>query len=61
MRITTSHCPSLLSGISLLSLFLGGFSILLNCPETNIRFMIKRFGDKKNRLDYQPLSGNMSQ
>ena len=47
MRITTSHCPSLLSGISLPSLFLGGFSILLNCPETNIRFMIKRFGDEK--------------
>ena len=61
MRITTSHYPSLLSGISLPSLFVGGFSILLNCPETNIRFMIKRFGDKKNRLDYQSLSGNMSQ
>ena len=61
MRITTSHYPSLLSGISLPSLFLGGFSILLTCPETNIRFMIKRFGDKKNRLDYQSLSGNMSQ
>ena len=60
MRITTSYCPSLLSGISLPSLFWGGFSILWNCTETNIRFMIKRFGDKKNRLDYQPLSGNMS-
>ena len=60
MRITTSHCPSVLSGTSLPSLFLRAFSILLNCPETNIRFMIERFGDKKNRLDYQPLSGNVS-
>ena len=60
MRITTSHCPSVLSGTSLPSLFLRAFSILLNYPETNIRFMIKRFSDKKNRLDYQPLSGNVS-